>query len=229
VRLAELPFEDWVEHAFSHAVRGQQNPWYFDADCDWWDPEPTQAVAHLTRLFEDPEPALRYFSDAQIAQGLTYLVNTSASGDSGWLYAQQVAVKDRVHCIEAVGTLFRQLFAPRCTPHLSHLSETDAGSLNGVCYMWWDVFPSVGLADDPHLPRLHDAVLRTLDDILALNSIACQESALHGLGHWHQGHEQQVELSIDRFVERSRLADGSSGPDPRILSYAMSARCGCVL
>jgi len=29
----------------------------------------------------------------------------------------------------------------RCTPHLSHLNEVAAGTLNRVCYMWWDEFP----------------------------------------------------------------------------------------
>jgi len=119
-------------------VRIQQAAWFFDHDCDWWDPEPAIAVAYLTRLFEHPDPALRWFSDSQIAQGLTYLVSTSASGDNGWLYSTEVPIKDRVRCVEAVASLFAQLFVPRCTPHLSHLSETEAGSLNGVCYMWWD-------------------------------------------------------------------------------------------
>jgi hypothetical protein len=49
----------------------------------WWDPEPAVAVAYLTRLFECPEPALRWYSDSQIAQGLTYLVSTSATRDNG--------------------------------------------------------------------------------------------------------------------------------------------------
>ena len=88
VRLADLTFEHWLEHVFSHEVRFQRPAWFFDADHDWWDPKPVVAVGYLTRLFEDAETALRYFSDSQIAQGLTYLVSTSASGDNGWLYSQ---------------------------------------------------------------------------------------------------------------------------------------------
>ena len=45
------------------------------------------ALAYLTRLFEEPEPLIFEYSDSQIAQGLTCLVNTSASGDNGWFYA----------------------------------------------------------------------------------------------------------------------------------------------
>jgi len=66
------------------------------------DPEPAVAVAYLTQLFEQPEPPLRWYSDSQIAQGLTYLVSTSATGDSGWLYSTDVPIADRVRCVEAV-------------------------------------------------------------------------------------------------------------------------------
>ncbi|WFU44842.1 hypothetical protein QA640_21720 [Bradyrhizobium sp. CB82] len=74
MRLQNLAFDDWLEHAFGREVRFQQAPWYFDPDYDWWDPSPMEALSHLTRLFEDPEPALRGFADSQIAQGLTQRV-----------------------------------------------------------------------------------------------------------------------------------------------------------
>ncbi len=82
MRLTNLSFEEWIEHAFSREVRIQQAAWYFDPNHDWWDPKPVEAVAYLTRLFEDPERTLCWFSDDQIAQGLTYLVGTSASGET---------------------------------------------------------------------------------------------------------------------------------------------------
>jgi hypothetical protein len=83
MRLTDLSFEEWIEHAFSREVRFQQAVWYSDPNQDWWDPKPGEAVAYLTRLFEDPAQSLYWFSDDQNAQGLTYLVGTSASGDNG--------------------------------------------------------------------------------------------------------------------------------------------------
>jgi hypothetical protein len=222
MRLTDLSFEGWLEHAFGHEVRFHASPWYFDPDCDGWAPEPATALAYLTRLFEDPEPALRWFADSQIAQGLTYLLCTSASGDNGWFYATEVPLAQRLRCVDAIGTFFARLFAPRCTPHLSHLSETNAGPLNGVCYMWWDEFPCLALPDDPHHDTLHATALRTMDHILALPSQACQESALHGLGHWQRRHSAVTGI-IDRFI------DNNPALDPRLTSYARSARCGCVL
>jgi hypothetical protein len=223
MRLSDLTFHEWLEHAFGREVRFHQTPWYFDPDHDWWDPTPAQAITYLTRLFENPEPALDGFADRQIAQGLTYLVNTMASGDSGWFYTAKVPVRDRVRCVEAIAPFFERLFRPRCTPHLSHLSEADAGPLNGVCYMWWDVFPSLALAGDPHRSVLHVAALSTMRRILHLDSLACRESALHGLGHWQPEYEERVAAIIDDFCETYPETD------PRLLVYAKSARCGCVL
>ena len=151
-----------MARTFGHEVRIQQAAWFFDHDRDWWDPEPAVALAYLTRLFEGPEPLIFEYSDSQIAQGLTYLVNTSASGDNGWFYPTAVPIESRVRCVDAVALLFTQLFVPRCTPHLSHLSGTDAGSLNGVCYMWWDAFPCLALPGDPNLRTTQETALRTM-------------------------------------------------------------------
>ena len=62
-----------------------------------------------------------------------------------------------------------------------------------------------------------------MDRMLGLNSLACQESALHGLGHWQAKYDRQVSAIIDCFL------DFNPKTDPRLISYAHSARGGCVL
>src|SRR6516225_7793639 len=42
MRLTNLSFEEWIEHAFSREVHIQQAAWYFDPDHDWWDPKPVE-------------------------------------------------------------------------------------------------------------------------------------------------------------------------------------------
>ena len=71
-------------------------------------------------------------------------------------------------------------------------------------------------------PLLPDA-LRTMARILGFKSLACQESALHGLGHWQRDHDRQVSAVIDGFLV------ANPDIDTRLVSYANSARCGCVL
>jgi hypothetical protein len=220
--LTALTFEAWIEHAFSHEVRKYQNAWYFDAGCDTWNGPAWLSVEYLTRLFEDPAPALAYFSDAQIAQGLHYLIDSGAGGVALALGDAAVPLADRERCVRAIYALFSELFAPKCTPHLSHLDgpnasrSDEAGDLNGVCYMWWDVF-ATGTLD------LTAATLQTMERILSLDSIACRESALHGLGHWRAYDERAVEAIIDAFLKRHPALR------PELATYAKAARSGCVL
>jgi hypothetical protein len=134
-----------------------------------------------------------------------------------------VSVSDRLRAISAIYSLFDQLFQPRCAPILLHVDEEGAKPLNSNCYMWWDSFPSVASPDDPHRLILHDAVLAVMEKILTLDSIACQESALHGLGHWQRDHPRLVESIVDRFLQ------SNTAPDYRLVAYAQAARRGCVL
>jgi hypothetical protein len=62
-----------------------------------------------------------------------------------------------------------------------------------------------------------------MERILELDSIACQEGALHGLGHWQREYPGEVERIVDRFLE------SRGGLDARLIDYAKAARCGCVL
>ena len=69
---------------------------------------------------------------------------------------------------------------------------------------------------------LHLAALETMASILRFDSLACQESALHGPGHWHNAFPKRIESLIDDFLR--------THPDarPQLLAYARSARCGCI-
>jgi len=113
--------------------------------------------------------------------------------------------------------VFAQVFAARCVASLGHLEKVSADPLNTTCYMWWDLFPSWGQGER----EVDAALLSVMEEILSLDSIACQESALHGLGHWHSNHPDRVHEVIERFLQR--------GTAPAELSsYARSAQQGCV-
>jgi hypothetical protein len=223
MQLTGLSYDDWLEHAFGREVRTYGNPWFFDPDSDWWTPSSAEYVANVTRLFENPAPLLEKFADSQIAQGLTYLVDVSATGDDGHLADSAVPLGDRIRLVRATVVLFRRLFALRCAPCLSHLDEPGAGPLNGRCYMWWDTFPSLGLAGDAGLSAMQAAALSAMVDILAIDSVACQESALHGLGHWNTVAPERVAGIIDAFLLQN------PGTRPELVTYAKAARSGCVL
>jgi hypothetical protein len=221
-RLTDPSYDEWIDHVFDHAVPFYEQAWYFEPDADWWDPVPAQAVAFLTRLFETPEPLVEQFADSQIGQGLYYLVSNSASTAFLCLLNDTVPVDERVACIAAMQTLFARLFQPRCEPILSHLDEPGGNALNNICYMWWDVAPIGAIAKPSKPDPIHDACLSMMRGTLALPNHACQESALHGLGHWARAYPEFTAAAIDAYVARNRNLR------PELVRYAQAARSGCV-
>jgi hypothetical protein len=217
---SDLSFEEFIEFQFGPAVRPYGNPWYFDLDADWWEPEPRTGIEHLRRLFSDGPKVLAWFSDAQIAQGLDGLINVTAIGGQPWMLDPVTPAEERAAVWHAIAMFFADLLAPRCSARLGHLSE-DGGPLNRVAYMWWEGFPGLTGPDDPKRELVNGAELCCLEAILSLSSAACQEAALHGLGHRLNGEPRCVAV-IDAFLSSGRAAR------PELIAYARAARTGCV-
>lgn len=193
-------FEDWITFVFDHPLPSPGAPnWYCDPDknSQWWNPSdsPKATVAYLTMLFENATSVLAPFSDAQVRQGLWFLVDNSCSDHLFALLNADVPWMLRKRCISSMCPLFERFFALRCSPHLSHLNEPEANPLNVICYMWWDLLPIDGQPKDH--PEEDAACLDVMQMTLDLASDACRESALHGLGHWHRAYPKQVEALID--------------------------------
>jgi hypothetical protein len=219
-QLVSLDFYDWVRHAFDHDVRSPE--WYFDPDAQTWDRPADLTVSHLTRLFSDPIPNLLAFTDSQINQGFWYLVGGSGSKHMFSLTDLSVSLPQRIKCVESITLLFERLFATRCSSHLSHLSPSNPSPLNLACYMWWDIIPITGAPADSSRREFDDAVLSVMKEILDLGSLACQESALHGLGHWQHDYPERVCSIIDRAVSNAE------GWSTELSTYARNARRGYV-
>jgi putative transposase len=71
MRLTNLSFEEWIEHAFSREVRIQQAAWYFDPNHDWWDPKPTNnPLERILREIRRRTRVVGAFPDGQSALNL---------------------------------------------------------------------------------------------------------------------------------------------------------------
>jgi len=215
-----VSFERWFSQIFDHPV--QDPPWYQALDAHFPRISAGTRIAYLTRLFETPGSLLAAYSDAQVDQGLSCLFAFDVMFD---LKERIVPLDLRLRCIRSMTTLFRGCFEQRCPPVLSHLDEPDASPLNSVCYMWWDSLPLI--AQRQFHPRrsssgaLDEAVLQTMREILQSSSAACQEGALHGLGHWAPYCSEPAEI-IDEFLGRNRHIR------KELHQYALRARIGCV-
>ena len=221
MRLTDISFAGWVAHVFNHDVRSPE--WYFDPDSAYWDGSPDLTVAYLTRLFENPGPYLQPYSNEQLNQGFWYLVSNSGSTHMFALLDEQVPQEARIRCVRAFYPLFEKIFAKFCSPHLSHLDEPGANPLNTVCYMWWDIMPIFGMPDEQARREFDREILAVMERILRIDSPACRESALHGLGHWQIYYPDRVHQIVDHFIA------GYPGIRADLLNYAKQARAGCVL
>lgn len=225
-RLMDLSFEQWLDYVFNHPVT--KPAWYWKKGDYWWSEKrkPAVTISYLTRAFENPTKAFSQYSNAQLNQGLWYLVSVNCSDYMFMLYDTNVPIVDRQRAIRAIYTLFEQLFFPRCSQNLRHLDEHDQGTSNPldvVCYMWWDLFPTNGATTGPYSKILAQEIFDVITQTLDLESDACRESALHGLGHWHLYEPRRVESIIDRFfAKRPKIR-------PELKSYARRARKGSVL
>ncbi len=220
VARADLSFDEFVEFQFDRAARADGDAWYFDVDSDWWAPEPRTGIAYLSRLFAKGPEVLQGFSDTQIAQGLSGLVNTTVDVPP-WMSDPVTPAAERAGVWHAITRFFADTLGPRCTPTLGHLSEEGA-PLNMRTYMWWDGFPPLTTPDDPERSIVDNAELACLQAVLALDSAACQEAALHGLGHW-VWREPRSAAIIDAYLE------AGSAARPELADYARAARGGCIL
>ena len=218
--IRELSFEEWVVHVFDHEGSGPE--WYFDPDCDFWDGPADNTIEYITRLFTDPMRYLQSYTDEQLGRGLWFLVSNGASDQMFALLDSAVLLETRLKCVRSFCDLFGKLFAKKCSSHLSHVDEPGANPINVVCYMWWDLFPVAGSPDDAAGQALNRTILDVMEHSLNLDSIACQESALHGLGHWMRTYQEQVHEIIDSFLA------GHPAVRPELQNYARQARDCCI-
>lgn len=82
--------------------------------------------------------------------------------------------------------------------------------------------PIYGCPNDPSRAEEDNEFLGVMADILNLQSVACQESALHGLGHWQMHYPVIVAKLIDEFLARNQQLRAE------LRQYALSAQYGMV-
>jgi len=209
-------FQEWVTHCFSDPV--PKITWEDD-------PPPETAARYLVQLFEAPVAATAGLSDDRIGKGLWHIC-----GYDGYLrFARDADVPNelQIRCMQALKILYRDLFAVRCGPHFQHLmrkGDPDQGTaLDTICYMLFDLSQIEGATTTIGEEHLVDPIFDVLEYALGLDSVACQESALHVLGHLWLFHSERVPAIVDRYLA------AHPDLDERLRSYAGAARVGVVL
>jgi hypothetical protein len=134
-------FEQWLQFVFNNPVR--EHEWYWDEDFDsrWESLELTDAliVQNITRLFLEPAVLSSYSLD-QVEQGLWFLIGKSSPRcSSEALLRREAALLNRVACIQAMSSFFRNFILAVTPGHFNPQEATTA--VADAAYMWWDIFP----------------------------------------------------------------------------------------
>ncbi len=218
-------FDEWLGWLFDHPVRDPR--WYEDDFAPHWthreDAEALGTAAeYLCTLFHSSARLLGRYTPAQIDQGMWFLISPGFSSQLFALTDHTVSFSLRRRGILAIECLFTDLYASACTAFFGHLDDgpEPPSPLNSSCYMWWDMAPLCRQGEDGG--RTDALILRVQSKILRLQSVACVESALHGLGHMAQYYPQRVRAIVDAFLRaRSDLPQC-------LVDYAGAARAGGV-
>lgn len=217
--------EQWVRHIFAVSEESVPDP---NADDVWFDfdEHPEIAVAYIGRLFASPVEHTSFYSDKQISRMLWTLINEIGPYIYE-LFNEELPLSLRVQVVKNMFTVYERLFAPRCSNSVSGFKEraylNKLNPLNGVCFMWWDIIPLYGKSGDPSREVLDPHCLDVMERTLGLESIACQEGALHGLGHWQRAYPERVVKIIDEYLARE------TDIDSELREYALAARAGMIL
>ena len=216
-RPAVPSFRAWVESVFQHPVEEPEWWWKEDAVRPL-DPEqaPAQALSLFTELLEEASALSRY-PDAQVAQGLWFLFDDSCSEYTTLFRRPELPRKARERFVTALPALYRDLFALRCAPVLGHPT---AEPLNLTCYMLLDL--SDALEPHPDDGAMDELCLVAMDQVLQIPNVACQDSALHGLGHWAAAYPEWIASMIDGYLRANPSISDA------LRHHALSAKVGKI-
>ena len=218
LQAGEVTFEDTREH-----IKPQPwDEWYYQWDAPYIDIEPRDAVAYITRTFSTIDQIAENYSDGQMNQGIYYIINNGCSDYIFSLIDTTVPQKERIDAIYSMYSVYEKLYAKKCQAALGYLSE-EPNPLNRTCYMWFDILPFYGKSDVTERDILDEPILQVMEKILTIPNEACQEGALHGLGHWQYVFPERVTNIINQY-----LAINESNVRPELAQYAKQARLGNI-
>jgi Leucine-rich repeat (LRR) protein len=215
--IVNISLDNWLK---MHFDRSEDLLEFIETDDKWSIEIPAKLrVSYVTLLFENALELLKPFSDLQVYKGLSdmHLFNRYDL-DNGVVWSQMQ------RAIDSIFNLFEQCFNERCAPILSYLDRANVNPLNHLCYMWWDAYFCCEPPENEIDAQSNEAFLKVMEKILYLDSDACRESALHGLGHAAEyGYSDRVAIIIDRFLAENPQIK------PELKNYAIDARVGYVL
>ncbi len=203
-------FQSWVHSVFKEPVLQEIQPGLL--------------IEYITLLFNESDNYLVQYSDSEVADGLHSILSPSGFGYIGVMMSDTVSLGLKLDCLSAMVTLFQSFFSIKCGDKLMCCTKDSIDNpLSKTCFMWWDIaliYPAKYTCDWGS--EFNESVIGAMDSILEIDSLACQESALHGLGHWES---EETAFTIKKIVDRYIINKNVSG---ELLNYARNAKAGMI-
>jgi hypothetical protein len=211
--LSSLSFDQFTEFFFSREVVSDKKQYdYFltgrngQKYSESIPSSPWVLVNHLARLFSEFGQIARKYTLAQVDQGIWGMWGANLRLYE-FLFASSAPLESRLNCIRSMHHVY--------SDYVSQLGRQPDSEIGGI-YMWWDlilhgfwdlsrpVVPGSFRGDASKLDEesrvMLDVLFETLTQILAIPNRACQQSALHGLGHLYH---PNVHDAVQRFIGAS--------------------------
>ena len=132
----------------------------------------------------------------------------------------EISTEDFNIFLDSLFNLFANYLQFNCSNKMGSLSKSET-KLDSLTYMFWDVLPYAPCSSgNAVLVRRNLDIIRTMSRILEIPSVACQESALHGLNHWYYEFPKEVKGAIDSFIENHKEIS------TELRQYALTAQAG---
>lgn len=223
-------FEAWRDWWFAYVSdfdpeTGGARYWRLRSDWPAYAPFPsaTTAAAALEQVFVRAGELVERYGRERVATGLWYIAQPLTVKYSHALWDESSDEAAATAAIRAMYSLYRDLFAQHCVEAASAGPASAANPLNDTCYMWFDLIGLDHLDKRPLPGRRLAVAVETLGRILAIPHIACQESAIHGLGHVAQADPAMARPALDRILR------GGQGVPSELRAFAEAAREGRML
>jgi len=174
----EYTFDEWVDFVFAHLSNQEfQDKWFEEEGV--LIRVGNRFAENCIELFKKPKILLEKYNGEQIEQGFEFILSPGVLITS-WLWDKNNNPQIRREFISSMENVFNEIFV--------------VNKFENLCFMWWDYLR--GFDDDKDL-QVMEWMFETLSGILKIDSIDCQMSALHGLGHIeHRGKKNLIEVFL---------------------------------
>lgn len=205
----ETTYDDWLADALANGELGI----HID--------DKSKVNAYATRFNGDIAQIVAEHGEHPVGKAIWHIYGVGSG--CMWDVLDSSLGGERLHFMESVKTLYVDGFMRFCS---NHFGNTDSGPepsrpLNSACYMLWDM-------DGIECPAINgdtemlDSSLDVLGFALNLDHLACQESALHGLGHLAHSYREITTPIIRDYLRRAK-------PNDELRQYAKNAIVAYVL